>query len=127
MSFQLQFDDKEYKKQIKQLRNKTSQNSFFTDILSYVADEIDHEAQEGIAKVTRELSASFKKVESGKELVFGYDVPYAAYNERGQRADGSHKIRNRTPPGKDKWFETPLKQPKKIFKTIEDRFFSNLN
>ena len=127
MSFEIEFDQKQYQKEINQIKNETARNTFFTDIFDFVADQIDNEAQKGIAKVTKELSQSFKKEKSGKELEIGYDTAYAAYNETGQRRDGSHKIQNRTPPGKDKWFETPLRQPKKIFKAIEDKFFSKLN
>lgn len=34
----------------------------------------------------------------------GGNVPYAAYQERGMRADGSHKVRHYTTPGTGKHF-----------------------
>ena len=52
-----------------------------------------------------ELSASGRVEGQGleREVIFGSgSVPYAAYQERGMRADGSHVVRNYTTPGTGK-------------------------
>jgi len=124
----LEFNQKPFEDWIKNIKKTSTDNNFYSDIFEDVANYIDTEAQNGIAKVTKELSRSFKTVRNNsKELEFGYDVPYAAYNERGQRADGSRKIKNRTPPGKDKWFERVLKNPDFTINRIEEAFFNKLN
>lgn len=45
-------------------------------------------------------SASVRGSGLQRDVVFGsMAVPYAAYQERGMRADGSHKVRHYTTPG----------------------------
>ena len=45
-------------------------------------------------------SASVRGSGLQRDVVYGsMAVPYAAYQERGMRADGSHKVRNYTTPG----------------------------
>lgn len=49
--------------------------------------------------------------------------PYASYQERGSRADGSHAVKNYTTPGTGKDFaknavKETLKQVEKFYKTI---------
>ena len=51
-----------------------------------------------------------------REIIFGGNgIMYGAYQERGERIDGSHKVKNYTTPGTDKHYlknalETALKE-----------------
>lgn len=52
-----------------------------------------------------------------------WKVPYASYQERGERADGTHVVKNYTTPGTGKDFaknavKKTLKQVEKFYKTI---------
>lgn len=52
-----------------------------------------------------------------------WKVPYASYQERGMRADGTHVVKNYTTPGTGKDFaknavKETLKQVEKFYKTI---------
>lgn len=125
MAFQINSD--QFQRMLKSIENTTQNPNFYTDIFQDTAKEIDRHSQKGIARVTNELSESFKTdVVSRTELEFGYDVPYSAYNNNGIRADGSRQIRNRTPPGRKGWFTDTLKEEKWI-KSISDNFFNNIN
>lgn len=52
-----------------------------------------------------------------------WKVPYASYQERGSRADGTHVVKNYTTPGTGKDFaknavKKTIKQVEKFYKTI---------
>lgn len=48
------------------------------------------------------LVNSAKVVPGNKQVAVVYTKPYAAYQERGERADGTHKVRHYTSPGTGK-------------------------
>lgn len=51
-----------------------------------------------------DLREQVSKLVDGKRGVITWKVPYASYQERGMRYDGSHVVKNYTTPGTNKEF-----------------------
>ena len=70
-----------------------------------VGDQLEADTHRLVPHDTGELARSYKKQLQPDGLVAGYDVPYASYQEAGQRMDGTNKIKNR-PAGGETGFLT---------------------
>lgn len=54
--------------------------------------------------LTAQLRGNVKKTVQGRDGIIEWRVPYASYQERGSRYDGSHVVRHYTTPGTGKEF-----------------------
>lgn len=74
-----------------------------TNAIEAMADAIMKNAKVKAPKLTGKLQYSShinRLTPTSREIVFGGSgIPYAMYQERGMRADGTHVVRNYTTPG----------------------------
>lgn len=71
------------------------------DIVGYAKPIVPYK----VGDLSRSLSVSEPRKVNGKtEVSVGSNLPYAAYQEFGQRKDGSHKVVNYSKPGTGKEF-----------------------
>lgn len=69
--------------------------------LSKVAKELRTDVIPDTPRALGDLVNSWRVEKRSKDLIeVGYDIIYGAYQERGSRFDGSHKIENRPAGGK---------------------------
>lgn len=54
--------------------------------------------------LSAQLRGNVKKTVDGRDGIIEWRVPYASYQERGSRYDGSHVVRHYTTPGTGKEF-----------------------
>lgn len=67
-------------------------------------EDIHRESQYKTPMRDGDLREQVTKTVEGKSGIITWTVPYAAYQERGKRFDGSHIVRNYTTPGTGKDF-----------------------
>lgn len=84
-----------FKKQSQKVKGKLTEM-----YLDNLGDQFLRKAKSRMAVVTGEMvnETSIVKPEPGKRT-FVVNVPYASYQNEGEREDGSHLIKKRTPPG----------------------------
>lgn len=66
--------------------------------------------------LTAQLRGNVKKIVQDRDGIIEWRVPYASYQERGMRYDGSHVVRNYTTPGTGKEFAK--KSVDKVLKNV---------
>lgn len=66
--------------------------------------------------LTAQLRGNVKKTVSGRDGIIEWRVPYASYQERGMRYDGTHIVRNYTTTGTGKEFAK--KSVDKVLKNV---------
>lgn len=72
--------------------------------LGIMANTILKESQAKVPRKSGSLAKNARVVIGSKKAAVIYPAPYGGYQERGQRYDGTHKVRNYTTPGTGKHY-----------------------
>lgn len=80
------------------------QASRINKALNAMATTILKESQMVVPRRDNRLVNSARVIPGNKQVAVVYTKPYAAYQERGERADGSRKVRKYTSPGTGKHY-----------------------
>lgn len=92
-----------------------------------VADQLEIDTSRMLPRYTGRLARSYKKnfVTDGIEV--GYDTPYAHYQERGERMDGTRKIMNRPAGGETGFMRKAVERNQENYVDIlKDRLLKDI-
>lgn len=92
-----------------------------------VADQLEIDASRMLPRDTNRLAQSFKKNFVSDGIEVGYDTPYAHYQERGERMDGTRKIQNRPAGGETGFLRKAVERNQENYVDIlKDRLLKDI-
>lgn len=115
-------------KQISKIFSKASIDKAQAYALAKVAIAMRTDVIPNTPRGTGELMNSWRiEKQPDNSLIVGYDIIYAAYQERGMREDGTHVIVNRPAGGKTNFMQDTIDDNlQKYFDLFEKHFFKKL-
>jgi len=125
---QVEIDFADVLKKINRAKDKSRIKRAVAKALAKIALELRSDVIPKTPRGTGELMNSWR-VEKGvdNDITVGFDIIYAAYQERGMRADGSRRIQNRPAGGETKFLQNAIDENlQKYFMMYEEIILTEL-